>query len=480
MYGVLLVTTRTGEPQVLRAFSGLLDGQSVVAGWVPPIPGRELVSLAEQTTLSALAAINQELLTLQAIQTTNAQAHQTQAQHYEAQLQQLKCQHQQAQQVRQQQRQDLRASLSGADLTIALAILDRQSQQEGGDRRRLKQARDTALGPLAQQFDQTEQRIRALKQHRKQLSQQLQAQLYASYRLANFAGQSLALTELMANGMLPTGTGECCAPKLLHYAATHNLTPIAMAEFWWGPATGDKVPGEFYGACAERCQPLMGFLLLGLGSNCDQSHQPDRAIAELPILYQDEWLMVVDKPAGLLSVPGRSANQQDSVLTRLQQVGPAFAGHRLDQDTSGILVCARDAQTHRQVQQQFQRQQVDKVYEAIVMGVVPLAAGTIDLPLWSDPGDRPYQKVNDQHGKPSLTQFRMLEQLSDRTRVEFIPRTGRTHQLRVHAATGLGQAIMGDRLYGVPADRLYLHAKAVKMTHPRSGQPLLLQSVVPF
>jgi tRNA pseudouridine32 synthase / 23S rRNA pseudouridine746 synthase len=496
MYGVLLVTAPTGEPQVLQAFSGLLNGQSVVEGWVPPIPGRDRVALAEAATLATLATINQELLTLQTRERPRSQQHYQQlAATYASQLEQLTLQHQQAQRIRQQHRQTYTATLTGAALTTALAALDDQSRREGGDRRRLKQARAAVLQPRQQIIDHIEQRIRVLKQQRKQQSQQLQAQLYANYRLTNFAGESLPLVELMRNGTLPTGTGECCAPKLLHYAATHHLRPLAMAEFWWG--SDDRVPGQFYGPCAERCQPLMGFLLSGLVPQENPTEpifltiaepQPDRP---LTILYEDDWLIVVDKPAGLLSVPGRSRDHQDSVLTRLQLSPPPqnskfkiqnsklLTIHRLDQDTSGILVFARDRDTHRQLQQQWQRQQVHKVYEAVLAGSITIVNGTIDLPLWSDPTDRPYQKV-DCRGKSSLTEFRVLAQTTDATRVEFIPRTGRTHQLRVHAAVGLELPIVGDRLYGKPGDRLHLHARELHIEHPQTGSLLRLRSTTPF
>ena len=508
MYGVLLVTTPTGEQQVLKAFSGLLNGESVVAGWVPPLPGRDRAALAEAATLACLATLKQDLLTLQADRQPLQQHYQELAATHAHQLAQLKLHHQQSQLLRQQQRQSLLAALTGADLTSALAQLDDQSRREGGDRRRLKQHHEAALQPLKQKLDHIEQRIRRLKQERQQRSQQLQAQLYASYQLSNFAGQSLPLAELMPHGLLPTGTGECCAPKLLHYAATHHLTPWAMAEFWWG-TTGDRVSGQFYGACAERCQPLMGFLLSGLGLQENSiepmllsvsGSEPPPPVLELTMLYQDDWLIVIDKPAGLLSVPGRSRDRQDSVLTRLQHAALSnqptppnsklktqnselniFAVHRLDQDTSGILVFARDRDTHRQLQQQWQRQQVHKVYEAVLPGIVSLAHGIIDLPLWSDPTDRPYQKVDHQRGKPSLTEFRVLSHTATTTRVEFIPRTGRTHQIRVHAAVGLGLSIVGDRLYSHNfGDRLHLHARELQITHPQTGKPLRLRSTTPF
>nr|WP_242031420.1 RluA family pseudouridine synthase [Coleofasciculus sp. FACHB-T130] len=208
---------------------------------------------------------------------------------------------------------------------------------------------------------------------------------------------------------------------------------------------------------------------------------------EVPIVYEDEWLIAVNKPAGFLSVPGRYHHTFDSVLSRLRHLlpdGMAIASvHRLDRETSGILLLARDRQTHRQMSQQFQQRQVYKVYEALLSGSVTIEQGEIALPLWGDPENRPYQKV-DERGKPSLTRFQVIAREGDWTRIEFIPLTGRTHQLRVHAADsqGLGVTILGDRLYGCRAtvSRLHLHARELRFVHPQSGQPLHLQTKTPF
>ena len=213
--------------------------------------------------------------------------------------------------------------------------------------------------------------------------------------------------------------------------------------------------------------------------------QPEQT---LPIVYQDKWLIAVNKPAGLLSVPGRYSDTFDSVLTRLRHLLPEgmalMAVHRLDQETSGILLLARDRQTYCQLSQQFQQRQVHKVYEALLSGSVTTDQGAIELPLWGNPENRPYQKVDWQHGKPSFTRFQVMAREGGSTRVEFIPLTGRTHQLRVHAADsrGLGVPILGDRLYGcrAVASRLHLHARELRFLHPQSGQTLHLQVKTPF
>ena len=489
MYGILLVELPDGEQRVLQAFSGLLNGNSIVDGWVPPIPGREEVALEEARTLAELEAIKQELINLK--QLPERQQYETQSREFDRQLQQMSDRHRDCKQQRQQKRQLFCETLCEEALTIALEQLDEESRQHGIERRQLKRQQTQVLQPLKHLIEETDARMRELKQQRKQLSRQLQAQMHSAYSLSNFSGKSLSLQQLMPGGSMPTGTGDCCAPKLLHYAANHNLKPLAMAEFWWGSssADGDKFQGEFYGACAERCQPLMGFLLSGLKPNPPAPFPSSGgAWGEVPILYEDEWLIAVDKPPGLLSVPGRYSDRQDSVISRLRNLLPdgmaLMAVHRLDRETSGILLLARDRSSYRQVSQQFQQRRVRKVYEALLSGLVTVEQGAIALPLWGDPENRPYQKVDEERGKPSLTRFHVIAREGDCTRVEFMPLTGRTHQIRVHAAhpRGLGVTILGDRLYGchAVANRLHLHARELCFQHPQSGQTLHLRAKTPF
>ncbi|MGB3208021.1 MAG: pseudouridine synthase [Crinalium sp.] len=508
MYGILLVELPNGEQRIIKAFSGLLNGCSVVDGWVPPIPGRDEVALEEAHTLAQLEAIKQELINLK--QLPERQQSATLSDDFEQQLKEMSDRHLNSKQQRQEKRQIFCQTLTEENLTFALEQLDEESRQQGIERRKLKRQQNEVLQPLKDLITKTDARICELKQQRKELSRQLQAQMHAAYSLTNFYGQSLSLQQLMPAGSIPTGTGDCCAPKLLHYAATHQLKPLAMAEFWWGSTTQDKVQGQFYGACAERCQPLMGFLLSGLKPNPPAPFSiPPAPLfkggmeggvispspcsggvwgeVSLPILYEDEWLIAVNKPAGLLSVPGRYRDRQDSILSRLRHLLPdgmaLMAVHRLDQETSGILLLARDLQTYRQLSQQFQQRQIHKIYEAVLSGTVTINQGVIELPLWGDPENRPYQKVDWQKGKPSLTRFQVIATEGDYTRLEFIPLTGRTHQLRVHAADsrGLGIPILGDRLYGCSTvNRLHLHARELRFDHPKSGKTLEIQANTPF
>jgi len=520
MYGILLVETPQQERKVLKAFSGLLEGKSEVEGWVPPITGRNIAREIEVETLALLEGLKQELLSLQYPE--ERASYLALSQDFQQQLETLNSLHTQRKEERDLERQNLVTSLTGESLTIALERLNQASRLDGLEKKRLKQERDQALAPLKQLIIEADRRIEVLKQQRKQLSRQLQSQLYQAYSLTNFWGESISLQRLMEGGQLPTGTGECCAPKLLHYAATHHLLPLTMAEFWWGPSLGNKQHGQFYGACQERCQPLMGFLLSG--STIKLQHldppqpqrgesghptpfldppQPQRGESRHPtphtvhptpflgvkIVYQDQWLLVVDKPAGLLSVPGRYRHTQDSVESRLRLLYDSEqflkTVHRLDQDTSGLLVLAKDELTYRQMLKKFAQREVEKVYEALLDGLLLVKQGVIELPLWSDPADRPYQKVHWQLGKPSITRFQVIAEEENQTRVEFFPLTGRTHQLRVHAAhaVGLATPILGDCLYGCPkeTDRLYLHAKKLSFLHPKKqGEYLHLEAKTPF
>jgi tRNA pseudouridine32 synthase / 23S rRNA pseudouridine746 synthase len=503
MYGVLLVETVDGEKMVLKAFSGLLNGCSTVEGWVEPIPGRDRVALAEAQTLAELESMKQELIGLK--QLPQRVEYERLLREFELDLGDLGDRHKTCKQQRDEQRDLLCRTLVGETLKIALEQLNQASRLEGIERRQFKRNRDEKLQPLKKLIDIADKRMRELKQQRKQLSRELQTQMHEAYTLVNFLGKSRSLQQLIPSGSIPTGTGDCCAPKLLHCAALNNLKPLAMAEFWWGPSSGDKVQGEFYGACGDRCQPLMGFLLSGLSQNPMVLNDVNNSEAEpkhlhsqaetgndirqmLPIIYEDKWLIAINKPSGLLSVPGRYLENQDSVLSRLRNLfSDGFnlsAVHRLDLETSGILILARDKDTYRKLSLQFEKKQIQKVYEAVLSGVINMKVGSIALPLWGDPENRPYQQVNFEHGKPSITEFQVIGREGNCDRIEFLPLTGRTHQLRVHAADvrGLGIPILGDRLYGCSAgaSRLHLHARELSFEHPQLGERLYLKIETPF
>lgn len=195
------------------------------------------------------------------------------------------------------------------------------------------------------------------------------------------------------------------------------------------------------------------------------------------LLYTDDHLLVAVKPAGLLSVPGRGPDKQDCLSARVQHRFPeARVVHRLDMATSGLILFARSPVMQRKLSIMFQQREIDKRYLAVCGGMLALPQGEIDLPIAPDWPNRPLQRIDIEHGKPSLTRYRLLRQENGHSRVELEPVTGRTHQLRVHLAA-IGHPILGDGLYGDEhsAPRLLLHACLLRFTHPMGGELLTFE-----
>ena len=326
----------------------------------------------------------------------------------------------------------------------------------------------------------------------KELSLSLQLWLFQQYRLLNGRGETKDLVEIWQDyhsaprirsrfPLPPGGTGDCCAPKLLQYAYLHHLTPVCMAEFWWGesPKSLIRHHGQFYPACRGKCKPVLTWMLQGL--DVDPHMDVTGAVHPEPaIIYEDEALVVLSKPAGMLSVPGKTG--ADSVSAWAQRRWPgAMLVHRLDMLTSGILLAAKTMEVYQQLQQQFTDRTVKKKYLAVVEGSPAKEHGIIDLPLASDPMNRPLQVVDPENGKRAITEYRVL-QAGQRSLLALWPHTGRTHQLRMHCAhpEGLGCPIVGDELYGRKADRLYLQAQAIAFVHPMTGKRMHFELPYPF
>lgn len=436
MFGVLVV-----DGGYLAAFSGMLDGQWVVPGFVPPAfdlaardafwPAgeRELGVLQEQ--IDALAAPRAELA--------------AQLAHEEALLDQLRVRHRE----RREERRLARAGATSHDL-------DQQSRGDGAERKRFEAEHRPVRDALAAKLREIDRQRAELAAQRADRSRGYLHGLQDTY--------AFPLRSLFAPAEPPGGAGDCAAPKLIAYALRHGLVPRALAEFWWGPPSplGDRRHGELYPACRGKCGPILAHLLDGIA---DPPPVYEAPLAEPRIIFEDAHLLVIAKPAGLLSVPGRST--KDSVETRYG----AFAAHRLDVDTSGLLLLAKDRDTLAALHRQFEHREVDKRYIAWLDGEVAGDAGTIELPLRLDVDDRPRQVVDPVHGKPAVTGWQVVERRARRTKVAFFPRTGRAHQIRVHAAhpSGLATPIVGDRLYGHADSRLLLHAERLGFIHPRTG-----------
>jgi tRNA pseudouridine32 synthase/23S rRNA pseudouridine746 synthase len=279
----------------------------------------------------------------------------------------------------------------------------------------------------------------------------------------------------------PGGAGDCAGPKLLAAAYRLGLRPLVMAELWLGPPAGGRMPGTFYPACRKKCGKVLPFMLEGLDVEPAPLFGADPPGDGLQVVWEDAQLVVIDKPVGLLAVPGRHARLRDSVLARLRARDPgAQVVHRLDLDTSGLMLAARNLAAQAALQRQFAERSIDKRYIAWLEGDVAGEAGVIELPLRVDVDDRPRQIHDPLLGKPARTTWRVLERRGGRTRVALEPHTGRTHQLRVHAALGLGAPVVGDRLYGRDDARLLLHAESLAFTHPTTGERITLTSPAPF
>ena len=318
-------------------------------------------------------------------------------------------------------------------------------------------------------------------------SAQLQDWLSDRYRVLNARGECLSVKEIFAaRGMTPPGgTGECAAPKLLQHAYSHGFRPLAMGEFWYGAAHASEVRqhGRFYPACFGKCGPLLTFMMQGLEvapNPLDREYEG----REPEILYCDDAIIAVNKPAGMLSVPGRTGVK--SLLERLREnYGEVHSCHRLDMDTSGVMVFARNLTAKADLEAQFAGREVRKTYRArLSAGSSPFGRarrGTVALPLSADYYDRPRQIVDRAAGRPAVTEYEVIELLPDgEVEILFRPLTGRTHQLRVHAAhpDGLGRPIKGDLLYGgTPADRLYLHAETLEFRHPVTDKTMKITAI---
>lgn len=323
-------------------------------------------------------------------------------------------------------------------------------------------------------------------------SQALLPRLHATYRLRNARGETRGLADLFSPRPIAGGAGDCAAPKLLQHAHRRGLRPIALAEFWWGDPTpaGGRHHGVFYPACRGRCAKLLPFMLEGVPCEAPPEYGNHGVLDDAPAtVFEDDDLWIVNKPSGLLSVPGRGNALRDCVQRRLQDRAalpdpswPRLA-HRLDQATSGLLIAAKHKSAYVGLQQQFSRRTIIKRYEALLQGRIE-GEGSIDLPLRPDIDDRPRQMHDPIHGKPAVTRWGSLSHEGARTRVALWPQSGRTHQLRMHAAhpAGLGAPIVGDPLYGIPdgAPRLMLHAAELRLVHPSTGQTLTLRAEVPF
>ncbi|MDY4664435.1 MAG: pseudouridine synthase [Prevotella sp.] len=544
MFGVLVVEYEDEEGALQRgflaAYSGLLGGRNDWPYFVPPVFDAQQPDGHFKRTEREISAINREIAAIEhdPEYLQSVEQHEQTKKRLQAEVDAFKAEVDAAK-VRRDARRKSGESLSEEEQ----AEMIRESQFMKAELRRRRKAMEQANSTLHIPHSTF---LKSLQRKRKQMSDELQRWLFAAYRMLNAKGEERDLIDIFreyTHAMPPAGAGDCCAPKLLQYAYLHHLRPVCMAEFWWGesPASEIRHHLHYYPACRSKCLPILTHMLKGLDVAPNPLAQK-RHSAEPRVLYADEYIMVVDKPAGMLSVPGKaesvrsefsdSANisveeyfanlqlptnsqftteqftigEADNSKLKIQNSKFLKAAHRLDMDTSGLLVLARTEQAYVELQRQFASRETVKRYEAVLSGVPTQNSKlktqnsstqpsgcleAISLPLIADINDRPRQRVDMEHGKPALTLYNIVEVRAvdantavayttkkvdkRRTLVHLYPKTGRTHQLRVHCAHPLGLAcpILGDPLYGTErADRMYLHAAELTFRHPVTDETM--------
>lgn len=553
MFGVLIVQTDNGmtnneENQIgyLAAFSGNLAGKNLHPYFVPPVYDLLQPEGFFKIEEEQISAINIRIRELEnsGSYLNSKEKWKIETEQAKAVLNQAKAELKMAKEAREIRRQ------SSPELSEEeQASLIRESQYQKAEYKRLEKEWKKRLEELETEVRHFDIEIERLKTERKERSAALQRKLFEQFRMLNALGEVkdlYTIFEQTVQKVPPAGAGECALPKLLQYAYLHQLKPLAMAEFWWGDSPKNEIRhhGYYYPSCKGKCEPILQHMLQGLEVDENPLLNPVHEEEELEIVFEDEWLLVVNKPVGMLSVPGK-AEDRDSVYHRLKKKYPEATGpmivHRLDMATSGLLLVAKTKEVHQDLQAQFANRSIKKRYVAVLDGTIikteketkPIAekailiaketvstkktakaertgrTGRIELPLCLNPLDRPRQMVSRKHGKEAITEYQIISESekntsesentfnesnrideSERsinesrkyTRIIFYPLTGRTHQLRVHAAhpEGLGCPILGDELYGKKADRLYLHAEYIEFRHPIYGDILCIQKEADF
>ena len=483
MLGVLVAQDGQGRLGYLAAFSGNLAGSVNHDFFVPPVydlldPQGEFKQGEAQIT-----AINHEVERLEHSPELLAllQREVAMRQKISDEIEDFK-----ALMARHKQERDQRRVAANLTASEQEELLN-QSRFEKAELKRIRQRLDGELQEILDEKDTFYRHITDMKAHRKAMSEALQERIFRLFIVNNARGETRNLVDVFKplGTLPPAGAGECCAPRLLNYAFNHELNPLCMAEFWWGASPVGEVRhhGHFYPACRSKCKPILEFMLQGLEVEDNPLGQRVETSA-LDVVYDDDSFTVLNKPSGMLTVPGKLLD--DSLLSRYQAVfteaqGPVVV-HRLDQETSGLVIFAKDKRTHKALQQQFEQHTIKKRYIALLEGQVTQDEGIIDLPLLPDVEDRPRQRVDYEQGKRAVTRYHVLERSDGLTRIALEPFTGRTHQLRVHCShpQGLNCPIVGDRLYGNASSRLMLHAQSITLVHPVSGHSMTLECDPPF
>ena len=475
MFGVLVVEVE-GEVGFLAAFSGNLAGSNDHEYFVPAVYDMLRPEDFFKRGETEISAINRRIKALEASEEyLAAKSHLAQMEgECAATLEALKVRIKEGKELRRRQRTEGVCD----EETLILA-----SQRENAEAQRIKRAAKVRVEQAAAALAALQTEIEELKQERQQRSAELQLMIFKQFRMLNAEGMERDLCDLFAptaQKTPPAGAGECAAPKLLQYAFKYGMRPIAMAEFWWGASPKGEVRqhGLFYPACNGKCKPILEHMLVGIA--VEPNPLMEIAPPEPKVVWEDADIVVIDKPSGMLSVRGKSGVRSAQEWAE-ERYSEAMIVHRLDQSTSGILVIAKHKRAHEELQKQFVSRTVKKSYVAMLEGVVSVQKGEIRLPLKLDYENRPRQMVAED-GRAAHTIFEVEGYVDSRTRIRFYPITGRTHQLRVHAAhaEGLNTPIVGDDIYGTSDERLMLHAETIEFNHPTTGEVISLISRAEF
>ena len=484
MFGVLIVRTSNGQTGYLAAFSGNLCGSNSHSFFVPPVYDLLKPDGFFKIEEEQISAINHQIGQLQ-----NCDRYlelQQKMERETASSQQALSEARKVLKAAKEKREQRRLHRPNENEQAAMI---RESQYQKAEFKRLERYWKEQISEIKTELESFSSQIEALKAERRNRSAALQQKLFQQFNFLNAKGETknlCAIFEETVQKTPPAGAGECAAPKLLQYAYLSGLSPIAMAEFWWGesPKTEIRHHGYYYPSCRGKCEPILRQMLQGLNVEPAPSERYSLSQNMPEILFEDQWLLVLHKPEGVLSVPGKSEEQSIYSLLRArypEATGPLVV-HRLDMATSGLLLAAKTQEVHRHLQAQFENRSIKKRYIALLDGILPEEEGVIDLPICPDYLDRPRQMVNEELGKTAITRYQVMDRKNGQTRIAFFPLTGRTHQLRVHAAhpLGLNCPIVGDELYGRKAERLYLHAEYLEFIHPVSGQRMVIEKKAEF
>ncbi|MFT5958422.1 MAG: tRNA pseudouridine32 synthase/23S rRNA pseudouridine746 synthase [Polaribacter sp.] len=482
MFGVLVVKNEQNQLGYLTAFSGKLADKSLPEQFVPPVFNMRtsgsfyIKGELEIDTMNAQLSVLKKdtvYLKLKKLVAKNTAMIQTDL---AFQRNRMKL----AKRARKAKKKAAIGLLNDLEFKNLTQKLTQESYNNQFYYKELQEYYQAKIKKISEEFKLFEDKITSLKKERKEKSNYLQQTLFSKYAFLNQQKELKNLLAIFNDPAVkpPAGSGECAAPKLLQYAFANNLKPIAMAEFWWGisPSAAVRQHKNYYPACQGRCKPILTHMLDGTAMDANLLLENLSEKQVLEIIYEDDVLIVVNKPAEFLSVPGKDI--KDSVYTRIKEKYPAATGplivHRLDMSTSGILLLTKTKEANKILQHQFINRTIKKRYVALLDGSLAENSGTINLPLRVDLDDRPKQLVDFTHGKPAETEWEIIYKENGKTRVHFYPITGRTHQLRMHAAhkDGLNTPIVGDDLYGKKENRLHLHAEFIEFLHPATAKKM--------